>query len=69
MAGVSLVGLSGSMIKDSVKEPNVSALEELPQSEPVEDPELTKVLVGAFRSFCAAGTRASPDRDVQACSS
>ncbi|PIL23824.1 transporter [Ganoderma sinense ZZ0214-1] len=45
MAGVSLVGLSGSMIKDSVKEPNVSALEELPQSGPVEDPELTKVLV------------------------
>ncbi|KAM5539060.1 hypothetical protein V8D89_007283 [Ganoderma adspersum] len=48
MAGVSLVGLSGSMIKDSVKEPNVSPFEELPQSEPVEDPELTKVLVGVF---------------------
>lgn len=55
MAGVSLVGLSGSMIKDSVKEPDISALEELSQSEPAEEPELTKVLVGVFRSFCAAG--------------
>ena len=55
MAGVSLVGLSGSMIKDSIKEPNGSTLQEFLQSEPVEEPELTKVLVGAFRSFCAAG--------------
>ncbi|KAH9946273.1 uncharacterized protein BXZ73DRAFT_37074 [Epithele typhae] len=44
MAGVSLVGLSGSMIKDSVKEPSTSLNEE----EPAGEPEVTRVLVGVF---------------------
>ncbi|KZT11542.1 uncharacterized protein LAESUDRAFT_720793 [Laetiporus sulphureus 93-53] len=60
MAGVSLVGYSGSMIKDAVKEPNASiinmatpsagfrVLEDLPSPQPIEEPEITKVLVGVF---------------------
>ncbi|KAH9854018.1 hypothetical protein C2E23DRAFT_914158 [Lenzites betulinus] len=48
MAGVSLVGLSGSLVKDAVKEPAVNMFDELPTTEPVEEPEVTKVLVGVF---------------------
>ncbi|KAL7283239.1 hypothetical protein ACG7TL_002666 [Trametes sanguinea] len=48
MAGVSLVGLSGSLVKDAVKESAVNMLDELPPAEPVEEPEVTKVLVGVF---------------------
>ncbi|OSD02886.1 hypothetical protein PYCCODRAFT_1435170 [Trametes coccinea BRFM310] len=48
MAGVSLVGLSGSLVKDAVKESAVNMLDELPPGEPVEEPEVTKVLVGVF---------------------
>ncbi|OJT08881.1 Solute carrier family 35 member F6 [Trametes pubescens] len=42
---VSLVGLSGSMVKDAVKESAVNMFDE---TEPVEEPEVTKVLVGVF---------------------
>ncbi|KAI0708995.1 hypothetical protein C8Q76DRAFT_95876 [Earliella scabrosa] len=48
MAGVSLVGLSGSMIKDAVKEPSANGFDDIPTPEPVEEPEVTKVLVGVF---------------------
>ncbi|RDX48330.1 hypothetical protein OH76DRAFT_1404907 [Lentinus brumalis] len=48
MAGVSLVGLSGSMVKDAVKEPGVNTFGEIPPPEPIEEPEVTKVLVGVF---------------------
>ncbi|OBZ75567.1 Solute carrier family 35 member F6 [Grifola frondosa] len=43
--GVSLVGFSGSMIKDAVKEATISAFDELPPPQPIEEPEITKVLV------------------------
>ena len=47
MAGVSLVGLSGSMVKNAVSEPSFGGLEEdAPGTEPTEEPEVTKVLVG-----------------------
>ncbi|THH08204.1 hypothetical protein EW145_g2874 [Phellinidium pouzarii] len=61
MIGVSVVGLSGSMTKDAVKENAISFLHailspsslaarsgELPSPEPIESPEATKVLVGVF---------------------
>jgi len=55
MAGVSLVGFSGSLIKDTVKEvvsnaiPTLySASPSLPPPEPIERPEATKVLIGVF---------------------
>ena len=48
MAGVSLVGLSGSMVKDAVKEPSANFIDDLPPPEPIEEPEVTKVLVGMF---------------------
>ncbi|KAH9934935.1 uncharacterized protein B0H18DRAFT_927619 [Fomitopsis serialis] len=57
MAGVSLVGFSGSMIKDAVKEDAGFAgfvraaarlLDDLPAPQPIEEPEITKVLVGVF---------------------
>ncbi|CDO70723.1 hypothetical protein BN946_scf184798.g38 [Trametes cinnabarina] len=48
MAGVSLVGLSGSLVKDAVKESALNLLDELPPAEHVEEPEVTKVLVGVF---------------------
>ncbi|KAI0781124.1 hypothetical protein BD413DRAFT_21691 [Trametes elegans] len=48
MAGVSLVGLSGSMVKDAVKEPAANVFDDIPTSEPVEEPEVTKVLIGVF---------------------
>ncbi|KAI0361898.1 hypothetical protein OH77DRAFT_1416081 [Trametes cingulata] len=49
MAGVSLVGLSGSMVKDAVKESAVSMFDDVPPPpEPIEEPEVTKVLVGVF---------------------
>ena len=46
MAGVSLVGLSGSMVKNAVSEPSFGSLEDAPGTEPTEEPEVTKVLVG-----------------------
>jgi hypothetical protein len=48
MAGVSLVGFSGSLIKDSIKysfTPNSVTKSELPP-EPIDTPEATTVLVG-----------------------
>jgi drug/metabolite transporter (DMT)-like permease len=46
MGGVCLVGLSGSMIKDAVKEtqPPLGSFDTLP----VEAPQATKVLLGIF---------------------
>lgn len=54
MAGVSLVGLSGSMVKDAVKEPSLNVSDDLPLPEPVEEPEVTKVLVGESNNYRAA---------------
>jgi hypothetical protein len=60
MAGVSLVGFSGSLIKDAVKESVVDVLSrampalagnhlaDLPPPVPIEKPEATKVLIGEF---------------------
>ncbi|KAK0450717.1 hypothetical protein EV421DRAFT_1983641 [Armillaria borealis] len=56
MSGVGLVGFSGSLIKDAVKEfvgqsmPTwiASASSDLPPPEPIEKPEATTVLVGIF---------------------
>jgi len=57
MGGVSLVGLSGSMVKDAVKEVEPGPLASFllkrldpgyPAPVPVEKPEATKVLVGIF---------------------
>lgn len=50
MAGVSLVGYSGSLIKDAVKEPAVLH-DDLPPPQPIEEPEITKVLVGPYLLF------------------
>lgn len=47
MAGVSLVGYSGSLIKDTAKE-NVSLFSTGTTSEPNDEPDLTKVLIGVF---------------------
>ncbi|CCL98945.1 uncharacterized protein FIBRA_00953 [Fibroporia radiculosa] len=47
MAGVSLVGYSGSLIKDAIREPDVASpafMEDVPP-QPIEEPEITKVLV------------------------
>lgn len=59
MIGVSLVGFSGSMIKDAVKDASVSLFSSfldsngtipnappVPPPEPIEEPEVTKVLIG-----------------------
>ncbi|KIK59709.1 hypothetical protein GYMLUDRAFT_169095 [Collybiopsis luxurians FD-317 M1] len=57
MSGVALVGFSGSLIKDTVKEAMVSLLHlstgpsgssDLPPPEPIDVPEATTVLVGVF---------------------
>jgi len=53
MCGVALVGFSGSLIKDSVKEAlfyllNKSSNADLPPPEPIDRPEATTVLVGVF---------------------
>jgi len=63
MAGVSLVGYSGSVIKDTVKEPSFSALPGLlngtvgvppvPSTEPIEEPQVTTVLIGVFFTLFA----------------
>jgi hypothetical protein len=55
MAGVGLVGFSGSLIKDAIKDSPLPALAgfsmtDLPPPEPIEEPEITKVLVGEFCS-------------------
>ena len=52
MSGVALVGYSGSLIKDAVKEAVVHQLARAldlhhdPSQKAIEDPEVTKVLVG-----------------------
>lgn len=46
MAGVSLVGLSGSLIKETLKESPLGNLLALIEPEPTADPEATTVLVG-----------------------
>lgn len=52
MSGVALVGFSGSLIKDAVKEALVllsrstNSNADLPPPEPVDTPEVTSVLVG-----------------------
>ncbi|KAE9406384.1 hypothetical protein BT96DRAFT_251360 [Gymnopus androsaceus JB14] len=53
MSGVTLVGFSGSLTKDTVKEAIVSLLNmpshaNLPPPEPIDTPEATTVLVGVF---------------------
>jgi drug/metabolite transporter (DMT)-like permease len=50
MGGVSLVGLSGSMIKDAVKEsqPPLGSFDAPSAPEPVDAPQATKVLLGIF---------------------
>ena len=53
MAGVALVGLSGSLIKNTLKESpleNVLRLKprETPTPEPIDEPEVTTVLVGGL---------------------
>lgn len=56
MAGVSLVGFSGSMVKDAVKDASLSVLSAfaangtapVPPPEPIESPEVTKVLLGTL---------------------
>ncbi|KAF8061541.1 hypothetical protein FPV67DRAFT_1509350 [Lyophyllum atratum] len=53
MTGVGLVGFSGSLIKDAIKESALPSLTghnstDLPSPEPIEQPEMTKVLVGVF---------------------
>ncbi|ETW85486.1 hypothetical protein HETIRDRAFT_60903 [Heterobasidion irregulare TC 32-1] len=53
MAGVSLVGFSGSLIKDSLHETvtsllNATAPSDGPVAEPIEQPEATRVLIGVF---------------------
>ncbi|KAF9065296.1 hypothetical protein BDP27DRAFT_1229214 [Rhodocollybia butyracea] len=54
MSGVALVGFSGSLIKDAVKEALVllsrstNSNADLPPPEPVDTPEVTSVLVGVF---------------------
>jgi hypothetical protein len=50
MAGVGLVGFSGSLIKDTIKDtllPSLSGPPATPQTL-TEEPEVTKVLVGEF---------------------
>jgi len=50
MAGVSLVGFSGSLIKDTVNEIVTNAIPAIRSAapEPIEKPEATKVLIGVF---------------------
>jgi hypothetical protein len=57
MSGVGLVGFSGSLIKDTIKEPIVSGLSSslagthrasLLSTEPIDQPEATNTLVGEF---------------------
>ena len=55
MFGVALVGYSGSLIKDAVKEAVVQHLARAldlqhdPSKKAIEDPEVTKVLVGEYQ--------------------
>ena len=60
MAGVSLVGFSGSLVKDAVKETvpsfvsaymfaGTNGTAPVPPPEPIEEPEVTRVLIGASR--------------------
>ena len=60
MAGVSLVGFSGSMVKDAVKDASVAVFSSfvtatvnetaphapVPPPEPIDQPEVTRVLLG-----------------------
>lgn len=66
MTGVGLVGFSGSLIKDVVKEPLINYVgsltghsSDLPPPEPIEKPEATTVLVGKV---------SSPIEDATTCS-
>jgi hypothetical protein len=56
MAGVSLVGFSGSLIKDTVNEIVANAIPAFRSAapEPIEKPEATKVLIGELTTptFC-----------------
>ena len=51
--------MSGSMIKDAVKDQRnftltaPSLMDDLPAPQPIEEPEVTKVLVGKFEPFPA----------------
>lgn len=52
MLGVSLVGYSGSLIKDAVKDASMTLFRMVddgipPPPVPIEDPEVTKVVVGS----------------------
>lgn len=60
MIGISLVGYSGSLIKDAVKanasligllRSSTHFLDDLPPPEPSEEPEVTKVLVGPYSTI------------------
>lgn len=54
MAGISLVGLSGSMVKNAIKEPSLTSLDDTPPPGSVEEPEVTKVLIGELGlTICA----------------
>jgi hypothetical protein len=58
MAGVSLVGFSGSLIKDTLHEAAPSLVSFLaprpatgpPANEPIDEPEATKVVIGIYSS-------------------
>ena len=62
MVGISIVGFSGSMVKDAVKDASIPLLSALvvgstngtsPSAppEPIESPEVTSVLLGAWLRF------------------
>lgn len=63
MVGVSLVGFSGSMIKDAIKDSSTGFLSSfldgngtiptapVPPPEPIEEPQVTKVLLGKWCSM------------------
>jgi hypothetical protein len=60
MAGVSLVGFSGSLIKDTLHEVAPSLMNFLdptpatgpPVNKPIDEPEATKVVIGICSSVC-----------------
>lgn len=65
MAGVSLVGYSGSLIKDTAKA-NVSLFSTGTTSEPNDEPDLTKVLIGTSYRHPSLSQSRIPN-NVQAC--
>ena len=70
MSGVALVGYSGSLIKDSIKESVVHNLARAlglhhdPHVKATEEPEVTKVLVGTFLIRCLILTHIYNPRPV-----